>query len=50
MTTIDRLKTPLAVVVCVAVAPVLPQMMMATSVIMAYAMATMPQARKAAQP
>ena len=40
----------LVVAVCMAVAPYLPQLMIAMSVIMAYAMATMPQARKAAQP
>lgn len=40
----------LVVAVCMAVAPVLPQLMIAMSVIMGYAMATMPQPRKAARP
>ena len=46
------LLTALALVVAVllAVAPYLPQLIVGASVIMAYAMATMPQARKAARP
>ena len=40
----------LVVAVCMAVAPFLPQLMVGASVVMAYAMATMPQARKAVQP
>ena len=40
----------LVVAVLLAVSPYLPQLMVGASVIMAYAMATMPQPRKAAQP